>query len=146
MQKKKRRLNNLILYYGVLQTLHLLTLARAGLLILSGEPAPFPILPPPEDWSAQAMAFLYGLAGVDVIGIVLGILFAIQNTFHQHFNPRLGIVSLTVFISGAVVFAAGTFPGGAWFTHPAPYLIMVALFAPAVVLYFLLLGSSNNPA
>ncbi|MDY6874451.1 MAG: hypothetical protein SVR81_10950, partial [Chloroflexota bacterium] len=80
MQNKKRMLNSLILYYGVLQTLHALTLARAGLLILAGMSAPFPILPPPEGWSAQAMAFLYGLAGVDLIGIVLGILFAIQNT------------------------------------------------------------------
>ncbi|MDY6874558.1 MAG: hypothetical protein SVR81_11500, partial [Chloroflexota bacterium] len=103
----------------------------------------FPILPPPEGWSAQAMAFLYGLAGVDLIGIVLGILFAIQNTFHQHFNPRLGLISLTVFISGAAVFAAGTFPGGAWRAHPAAYLIMVILFAPSALLYFRLL---NEPA
>ncbi|MCB2210233.1 hypothetical protein KQH62_05005 [bacterium] len=146
MQKKKRVLNELILYYGVLQTLHALTLARAGLLILAGEPAPFPILPPPGGWSAQAMAFLYGLAGADLIGIVLGILFAIQNTFYQHFNPRIGIVSLTVFICGAAVFAAGTFPGGAWLAHPASYLIMVILFAPAALLYFQLLGRSTPTA
>ncbi len=143
MREKKRTLTGLIVYYGVLQTLHLLTLARAGLLILSGDPAPFPILPPPEGWSAQAMAFLYGLAGVDVIGIILGIRFAVQNTIQQRFNPRLGIVSLTVFISGAVVFAAGTFPSGAWAAHPASYLIMVALFAPSVLPYLLLLRQSD---
>jgi len=48
MPEKQRISQGLIVYYGVLQTLHLLTLARAGLLILSGNPAPFPILPPPE--------------------------------------------------------------------------------------------------
>jgi hypothetical protein len=117
----------------------LLTLTRAGLLILAGEPAPFPILPPPEGWSAQAMAFLYGLAGADVVGIVLGILFAVQNTFQQHFNPRLGLISLTIFFSGAAIFAAGTFPSGAWAAHPISYLSMVALFIPTVVLYFRLL-------
>ncbi len=138
MQKKSPWTNALILYYGLLQFLHLLTLARAGLLILGGNPAPFPILPPPGGWSPQAMAFLYGLAGTDVIGILLGILFAAHWVVKGRRLPRLGRLSLTIFITGALVFAAGTFPAGAWRAHPVAYGVMVVLFAPAVALFLLL--------
>lgn len=137
-------LNPLIIYYGLLQTLHLLTLARAGILILQGDPAPFPILPPPDGWSDQAMAFLYGLAGTDVIGILLGIVFAYRAAVKKQFTRRLGILSLTIFITGAIVFGAGTFPSGAWTAHPGAYWIMVALFLPAVILYTLLLMPKPN--
>ena len=133
----------LVYYYGILQSLHLLTLIRAGIRTLQGNPAPFPILPPPGGWSDQAMAFLYGLAGTDIIGILLGILFAYRFTVQKRFNPRLGILSLTVFITGALVFGAGTIPSGAWAAHPFAYWIMIALFLPAAVLYYLLLR--NNP-
>lgn len=130
-------------YYGLLQTLHLFTLAYAGLQILRGDPAPFPILPPPEGWADQAMAFLYGLAGTDVIGILLGIFFATQVFLKKEFKPTLGLLSLTIFITGAVIFGAGTFPSGAWGAHPVAYWAMVALFLPSVVLYYLLL--TNKP-
>ena len=133
----------LIGYYGLLQTAHLVTLAIAGILILQGDPAPFPILPPPGGWTEQTMAFLYGLAGTDVIGILLGIVFAYRAAVKKQFNPRLGILSLTIFITGALVFGAGTFPSGAWSAHPLAYWIMVALFLPSVVLYFLLLSGKS---
>jgi hypothetical protein len=140
MQNKSPLVKILIAYYGLLQSLHLLTLARAGLLILGGNPAPFPILPPPGGWSPQAMAFLYGLAGTDVIGILLGIVFAVLWVVKNRRRPRLGRLSLAIFITGALVFAAGTFPAGAWAAHPAPYGVMVLLFIPAAVLFILLLG------
>ena len=133
----------LIIYYGILQSLHLLSLMFAGILILQGDPAPFPILPPPDGWTDQAMAFLYGLAGTDVIGILLGILFAYRAAVKQRFSRRLGVLSLTIFITGALVFGAGTFPSGAWAAHPFAYWIMVALFLPSVVLYYILLR--NRP-
>ncbi len=130
---------SLIYYYGILQTLHLLTLARAGLLILQGVPFPFPILPPPQGWNQQSMAFLFGLAGTDVIGILLGIVFAGQVLLKGKLNRLLGILSLTIFITGAVVFGAGTFPSGAWAAHPVAYWVMVVLFAPALILFYHLL-------
>ncbi len=132
----------LISYYGILQTLHLLTLARAGWLILQGESYPFPILPPPEGWTQQSMAFLFGLAGTDVIGILLGIIFAGKFLINRKMNRLLGILSLTIFITGAVVFGAGTFPSGAWTVHPVAYGSMVVLFTPTLLLYFNLL---KNP-
>jgi len=144
MNKKHPFLRILIFYYGLLQTLHLLTLARAGILILQGVESPFPILPPPGGWTDQAMAFLYGLAGTDLIGILLGIIFAYKFLFKGEFNRRLGILSLTIFITGALVFGASTYPSGAWAAHPAAYWVMVALFIPSVFLYIFLLRSPKK--
>ena len=143
MLKNRSWLKILAVYYGLLQTLHLLTLSRAGLLILGGNPAPFPILPPTGGWSPQAMAFLYGLAGTDVIGILLGIVFAVRWAFQDKYHPAMGRLSLSIFITGALVFAAGTFPSGAWRVPPIAYGAMVVLFLPAAVLFLLLLGKSE---
>ena len=85
------------------------------------------------------MAFLYGLAFTDLIGIVFGILFTTQFVFEDKFNTRLGTLSLTIFITGAIVFAAGTFPSGAWAAHPVAYGVLIVLFAPCAILYFHLL-------
>ncbi|MFW5713550.1 MAG: hypothetical protein ACOCYU_02650 [Brevefilum sp.] len=138
---KIRILYPLIIYYGLLQTLHLLTLARAGILIFSGDPAPFPILPPSGGWTGEAMAFLYGLAGTDTIGILLGMVFSFDWITRKKYRRTVGLVSLTIFITGAIVFGAGTFPSGAWAAHPAAYWIMVILFLPSVILYYFLLKS-----
>ena len=136
MNKKNTPPKVLIAYYGLLQTLHLLVLIRAGILLLQGGEAPFPILPPPEGWDQQSMAFMFGLAGMDVLGIILGIIFSYKILVKKQFMPVLGILSLTIFISGAVVFGAGTFPAGAWTAHPFAYWIMAALFTPAPILFF----------
>lgn len=143
--KRKTPLKLLIGYYGLLQSLHLLTLARAGVLILQGNPAPFPILPPPGGWTEQAMAFLFGLAGTDVVGILLGVSFAYRAILKGDFNPRLGILSLTIFITGAIVFGVGTFPSGAWGAYPIAYWVMTALFLPSVLLVVLLLKNEPKP-
>ncbi len=142
MKQRGRWMRILVLYYGILQSLHLLTLARAGLVILQDVAYPFPLLPPPGGWETQSMAFLFGLAGTDVLGILLGIIFSAQFLIKRKLNRTLGILSLTIFITGAVVFGAGTFPSGAWEVHPVAYGVMVVLFAPALLLYFTLL---RNP-
>lgn len=125
----------LIVYYGILQSLHLLTLARAGLILWFSQRTPFPILPPPGGWSSQTMPFLYGLAGMDVLGILLALIFSLHFLFKHKFRPVVGLISMTIFISGAIVFAVGTFPSGAWAAHPIPYGLMVLLFAPIIPLY-----------
>jgi hypothetical protein len=144
----KRKMNgipqSLLIYYGLLQTLHLLTLAYAGVLIAFGNPAPFPILPPPGGWTNQAMAFLFGLAGTDLIGIFLGIIFPYRAVVKKRFNRRMGTLSLTIFTTGALIFGAGTIPSGAWGAHPVAYWAMVILFLPCVVLYYLLLRTTRS--
>jgi len=137
----------LITYYGLLQSLHLLTLAWAGIQMLRGNSSPFPILPPPGGWAAQTLPFFIGLGFTDLVGILLGIAFAVQALIKKRLNRRLGVISLTIFITGAIVFAMGTFPSGAWAAHPVPYGLMAVLFAPTPVLYAWLLVSNlkRNP-
>ena len=82
---------------------------------------------------------MFGLAGMDVIGILLGQLFAYRLLIKGQFNCLLGLLSLTIFISGAIIFGAGTFPSGAWNAFPFAYWIMVVLFLPTGWLYIRLL-------
>lgn len=140
MHENKRIPQILILYYGVLQSLHLLVLLRAGILLLSTTKIPFPVLPPSTGWQAQTWPFFLGLAAMDVIGILLGILFAIRSQFKGVVDQKIGLISLTIFISGAVVFAAGTFPSGAWSQHPLAYGSMALLFIPCLYLYMRLIA------
>jgi len=137
--KISKQLKFLIVYYGLLQSLHLLVLIRAGLMLMQGASAPFPILPPPGGWQEQTMPFMFGLAGMDVIGIILGIIFSFKAIIKAKFHPLMGIISLTILISGAIIFGAGTFPSSAWAAHPLSYWIMVILFAPVPYLYVKLL-------
>ena len=135
----------LIGYYGILQSLHLVALIRAGAILLLEGGSPFPILPPPGGWADQTLPFLLGLGATDAVGIILGMIFAYRAVIQDNFNRRLGVISLTIFITGAIVFAAGTFPSGAWGTHPVAYGTMAILFAPTVVLYIWLLRSNLTP-
>jgi hypothetical protein len=132
----------LIAYYGILQSLHLLALIRAGVIMLIERRFPFPILPPPGGWAAQTIPFMLGLGTTDVVGILLGIIFAYRAVFAGKFNRRMGVISLTIFITGAFVFAIGTLPSGAWMAHPLTYGGMALLFIPTVFLYIWLLKSN----
>lgn len=132
-------------YYGTLQSLHLAALIRAGLIMLVEGRFPFPILPPPGGWTGQTLPFLIGLGATDVVGIALGIAFAYRSLFTGQYYRRLGVISLTIFITGAIVFAVGTFPSGAWGAHPFAYWVMAPLFAPVPLLYVWLLRSNLYP-
>ncbi len=144
MKYKKPGLRLLILYYDILQCLHLLILARAGLLMLQGDLSPFPILSAPLGWTNQAMNFMFGLAGMDVVGIILGFIFTLQFIFTGVVKRTLGLLSLTIFISGAVIFAIGTYLSGAWSAHPVAYSVMAVLFAPCIFLFIELLQPDEN--
>jgi hypothetical protein len=132
----------LIAYYGILQGLHLGVLVRAGVILLLQGRFPFPILPPPGGWDPQIIPFMLGLGMTDLAGILLGLFFVYRALIKGAFYRRLGVISLTIFITGAVVFAAGTFPSGAWAAHPIAYGLMAVLFLPAVILYIWLLRSN----
>ena len=144
MAEKERTTQILITYYGLLQTLHLLVLLRAGILLLTSSKIPFPILPPVTGWQEQTWPFFLGLAGMDVIGIVLGIIFTIKSQFKGDLDQKWGLISLTIFITGAIVFAAGTFPSGAWSQHPVAYGGMALLFIPCLFLYIKLIASRRE--
>lgn len=144
-QHKPKYTQFLIAYYGLLQTLHLIVLIRAGVILFFERRYPFPVLPPPGGWGEQAVLFMFGLAATDIAGILLAMAFAWLALFRGRFNRRLGVISLTIFITGAIVFAVGTFPSEAWAAHPLAYGMMVALFLPIPYLYIWLLRSNLKP-
>jgi hypothetical protein len=135
-------MRTLIAYYGILQSLHLVVLVRAGVILLLQGRFPFPILPPPGGWDAQVIPFMLGLGATDLVGILLGLCFVYRALITGAFFRRQGVISLTIFITGAVVFAIGTFPSGAWRAHPFVYGLMAVLFTPTVILYIWLLRSN----
>ncbi|MBW6465709.1 MAG: hypothetical protein K0B06_04310 [Brevefilum sp.] len=140
--QNKPLIRTLIAYYGLLQSLHLVILVRAGVILLLQGRFPFPILPPPGGWDPQVMPFMLGLGTTDLAGILLGLCFAYRALITGAFYRRQGVISLTIFITGAVVFAIGTFPSGAWAAHPIAYGSMTVLFLPTVLLYARLLRSN----
>ena len=132
----------LTIYYGVLQSAHLLTLLRASFIILQTGEIPFPALSPPGGWLPQAIPFLVGMGVVDAVAIVLALIFVFQTNIRKNYQPIIGIISMTIAMASAVQFAVGTIPSGAWSAHPLAYGLMVVLFAPVISLYFLLLQSN----
>jgi len=82
-------------YYGTLQTVHLLLLARAGLYLLSAGTVPFPALPPANGWSAQVIPFLLGMGALDGAAAGLGIFSAISLFGKKHFDYRFWILELS---------------------------------------------------
>jgi len=143
-QKKITWPSILIAYYGLLQCLHLWVLIRAGAIMLVENRHPFPILPPPGGWSPQTMPFLVGLGITDSVGILLGMVFAYQFFANRRLNRRMGVISLTIFFTGAIVFAIGTVFTWAWAAHPLAYSVMFLLFLPTPALYLWLLTSNLN--
>ena len=139
-------MRNLILYYGIIQCVHILMLTRAGIILILGNQVPFPILPPVNGWHSQTFPFLLGLAVIDLAAIIMGIIFTFQLVIKARINWLLGILSLTIAIASAIVFAIGTYASGAWNSHPISYWVMVLLFTPALFLYLQLLrsGPSGN--
>ena len=135
-------IRTLIVYYGILQSLHLVVLVRAGVILLLQGRFPFPILPPPGGWDPQVIPFMLGLGTTDLAGILLGLCFVYRALIKGALYRRLGVISLTIFITGAIVFAVGTLPSGAWASHPFAYGLMAVLFAPTVILYTWLLRSN----
>ena len=135
----------MIAYYGSLQSLHLLVLIRTGAIMLLEGRYPFPILPPPGGWADQTLPFMLALGITDLVGIILGLIFAYRALFKKRFYRRLGVISLTIFFTGAIVFAIGTIFNGAWAAHPLSYISMVILFTPTPFLYAWLIRSNLKP-
>ena len=82
-------------YYGILQSCHLLSLARAGWFLLQGQGIPFPASAPPGGWPGTSLPFLLGMGLADVFAIVLGIYFAYRLFFRQEYRFVIGLISLT---------------------------------------------------
>ena len=130
-------------YYGILQTIHLFFLGRAGIILLKTGKVPFPASPPPGGWSKEVLPYLMGMAAADVIAILLGIYFVYFLLIKKTIKPLVGIISLTIALSSGVVYLIGTLPSGAWSHNPVSYLIVFLAFSPVIPLFILLAYRTN---
>ena len=128
----------LVGFYGLLQTMHLFFLGRAGYILLKTGNVPFPASPPPGGWDTVVIPFLMGMAATDVVAAGMGIYFAYSLISNGKFKPLAGVISLTITLSSAIVYLIGTLPAGAWVHNPISYLIVILAFSPIVPLYIML--------
>jgi len=124
----------LIIYYGALQTLHLLVLGRAGIRLWQMGTIGFPAPPPEGGWTPQTVPFLLALAGADVLLIVLSLVFVCGYFRNRDWNKEVGLLALGGFHVSALVFGWGTIQAGAWSAHPGSYTAMLILFIPVTIL------------
>lgn len=135
-----RSLRFLTGYYGMLQSLHLLLLARAGWHLLQKQQLPFPASPPPGGWPGPVLPYLLGMGIVDLCAIGLGLVFVSYFFVRREVNWVLGLISLTAALSSGIVYLVGTIPSGAWGANPLSYLAVLLLFGPVLPLYFSLIS------
>lgn len=132
-------------YYALLQASHLIFLARAGLIWSSTRRIPFPAPPPPAGWQTETIPFLFGMGAIDALAALLGIYFAADFLLFSRRNPfRIGLVSTTIALTSAFIFAVGTISSGAWSHSPLLYSLLVLFFAPAGALFLYLLKETNK--
>lgn len=144
VNSKKRLLKILIVYYGILQTAHLVSLIRAGIILLNEGRIAFPASPPAQGWDKQALYFLVGMSIFDTGNILITIIFIYAYFASKEWSSLIGIINLTAMISSGAFFALGTFPSGAWFVHPFEYLLITFLFLPIILLFFLFTYQSSK--
>jgi len=96
MSKITKPLQYFTAYYGLLQSAHVVTLMRGGVVLLKTGEMPFPAPSPPGGWSPQAIPFLVGMGIVDFVAICLALIFVFQAIVRQRIDYLLGIISLTI--------------------------------------------------
>ncbi len=139
-------LRYLAAYYGLLQLSHLGFLGRALVSYLRAGTLPFPASPPDSGWSRQVLPFLFGMGAADALAAGLGIIFAVLLVFKGRIKPALGLVSLVIALTSALVFTVGTIASGAWGSHPGEYVSLVIVFSPLPLLFASLLGENQRKA
>jgi hypothetical protein len=133
----------LSLYYGGLQTLHLVVLAFGLFQFLRSGTIGFPAPPPPSGWSRQASAFLMGNGAMDAVIALLGLAYLYSFLAGREGSRKLGLISVTGAICSAIFFGFGTIFSGAWETHPGNYAALVVVFLPVFALFYVLVRTSQ---
>lgn len=130
----KRTEKALVVWFGIVQSLHLVVLARALIIFSRTTELPFPALPPPQGWSPQAEHFLIGNGIIDAVNIFLSLIFVYVFFKSKPWALKTGLISLTVLLYSALIFAYGTIRAGAWSEHPFAYCSMAVLYIPIFLL------------
>ena len=126
----------LVAYYGLLEMVHLVVLAWAGIRVLQSGALGFPALPPPGGWDAQVVPFLVATAVLDAVNVLLAWAFVYGYWTRARWAWWVGGITLTATLYSAVVFAAGTVASGAWQQHPVGYLALTVVALPVFALAF----------
>ena len=132
--KHTRAGNVLVIYYGMLQMLHIIMLVRAAVTFARSASIGFQALPPAGGWTLQAQHFLIATGLVDALNVGLALLFVYAVFRNKWWSLRLGLVTLTLTLYSAVVFVYGTFMSNAWQANPLGYALVAVLFFPALIL------------
>jgi hypothetical protein len=139
----------LVGYYGLIQALHLISIGRATVVLGKTGEMTFPAPPPAGGWSEQAVNFFVGVGAIDALNAILALVFVYGFFKGARWRGWLGTLTLTVVAYSALLFAFATLPTGAWGDRPVEYSIIVAAFAPVLVLmlafgYWLVSGRLGN--
>ena len=133
-------------YYGILQSLHLIFLARAGFILVNTGAIPFPAPPPDVGWSTQVIPFLLAMGALDAAAAFLGIFSAIVLVRKNLFDSSPWMLSLVVALTSALIFAVGTIANGAWMDHPTAYGILIVFFSPVFPFFIMILRKIGKTA
>ena len=131
-------------YYGLLQISHLITLTWAGSVLFRTGQMPFPAQPPPGGWTDQALPYLLAMGVLDAAAAGLGIWFARSVILKEDPKLKIGLVSTTMALTSAGVFAVGTWAAGVWLRYPLSYFGMLVLSLPVFPLFWRLLTADQE--
>ncbi len=124
----------LVVYYGFIQALHLITIGRASVVLQTTGEMTFPAPPPAGGWSPQAEYFFVGVGAIDALNAVIALVFVYGFLKGARWRGWLGTLTLTIAVYSALLFAFATIPTGAWTFRPVEYSIIVVAFAPVLIL------------
>ena len=143
LHSKPKLIRILAGYYGILQTVHLFLLGRAGIIFIRTGRVPFPAQSPSGGWHFTTLPFLMGMGAADVFAASLGIYFVSQFFIKKQIKSVTGIISLTAALTSGLIFLIGTIPSGAWNQHFIAYLAVVIGFSPLLPLYLFILKNTD---
>lgn len=124
----------LVIYFGIVQSAHLIVLLRAAIILAVSGRLVFPAAPPPEGWTIQAQHCLLGNGLIDALNIAASLLFIGAYLKRRPWQRPLGLIALTAQLYSALLFGIVTIQSGAWMTHPVGYFSLAILYLPIFIL------------
>jgi hypothetical protein len=144
MQPESKLHRGLVIYYGAVQSAHLISLAwEASNYARTGR---FALLAPPPTagWPIGPERILLLLGTIDALLILASIPFVWGTLRGRSWAARLGAFILTAFSLTALAFAAVTLPSGVWLQSPS-YIVEAILFIPIGLLVLIHLRRLTKP-
>lgn len=129
MEPQGKLHRTLVVYYAIVQSAHLVSLAWQA--VAYSRTGRFSLLAPAQaaGWSIGSERALLVLGTLDALLILASVPFVWGTLSRRRWALRLGTFILTAFSLTALAFAIVTLPSGAWLQWPV-YSIETILFAP----------------